>query len=55
MLNVFLLQEEYVEGDELGMLVDCKHDYHMTCINEWLRLKNWCPICKADLKAKLPV
>ncbi|KAK6129853.1 hypothetical protein DH2020_036439 [Rehmannia glutinosa] len=40
-------QEEYVMGDEIGKLVECQHGYHLTCINQWLRMKNWCPICKA--------
>ncbi|XP_020582820.1 uncharacterized protein LOC110026278 [Phalaenopsis equestris] len=39
-------QEEYMVGEELGRL-SCKHHYHVTCIQQWLRLKNWCPICKA--------
>ncbi|KAF9616248.1 hypothetical protein IFM89_029024 [Coptis chinensis] len=40
-------QEEYAEGDEMGNL-RCDHHYHLVCINQWLRLKNWCPICKAQ-------
>lgn len=42
----YLLQEEYVAGDEVGRL-RCEHSYHAVCVNQWLRLKNWCPICKA--------
>ncbi|XP_051136944.1 probable E3 ubiquitin-protein ligase RHG1A [Andrographis paniculata] len=42
-----ICQEEYVTGDEIGRLVECCHGYHATCINQWLRMKNWCPICKA--------
>ncbi|KAL6544235.1 hypothetical protein OROGR_010732 [Orobanche gracilis] len=42
-----ICQEEYALGDETGKLVECQHGYHLTCINQWLRLKNWCPICKA--------
>ncbi|KAK9101710.1 hypothetical protein Sjap_018964 [Stephania japonica] len=42
-----ICQEEYGEGDEVGKL-SCKHQYHETCIDQWLRLKNWCPICKAS-------
>ncbi|XP_020673468.1 E3 ubiquitin-protein ligase MBR2 [Dendrobium catenatum] len=41
-----ICQEEYMIGEELGSL-PCKHHYHVTCIQQWLRLKNWCPICKA--------
>ncbi|KAG6649438.1 hypothetical protein I3843_07G208400 [Carya illinoinensis] len=41
-------QEEYVVGDEMGRL-QCQHIYHLGCIQQWLRLKNWCPICKASV------
>ncbi|CAN4095602.1 unnamed protein product [Withania somnifera] len=41
-----ICQEEYVIGDELGIL-GCEHEYHMECIKQWFKLKNWCPICKA--------
>ncbi|MBA0844155.1 hypothetical protein Goarm_001277 [Gossypium armourianum] len=40
-----ICQEEYVNGDEVGML-QCEHRYHVTCIQNWLQVKNWCPICK---------
>ncbi|XP_068648669.1 E3 ubiquitin-protein ligase MBR1-like [Aristolochia californica] len=42
-----ICQEDYEEGDEIGKL-RCEHGYHMNCIHQWLRLKNWCPICKAS-------
>ncbi|KAG0482454.1 hypothetical protein HPP92_010538 [Vanilla planifolia] len=40
-----ICQEEYVVGEEVGRL-QCDHRFHVDCIREWLRLKNWCPICK---------
>ncbi|KAG6532386.1 hypothetical protein ZIOFF_006226 [Zingiber officinale] len=40
-----ICQEEYVEGDGLGIL-DCGHDFHTACIKQWLMHKNLCPICK---------
>ncbi|TYJ02171.1 hypothetical protein E1A91_A13G209400v1 [Gossypium mustelinum] len=40
-----ICQEEYVNGDEVGML-QCEHRYHVTCVQNWLQVKNWCPICK---------
>ncbi|XP_059456340.1 E3 ubiquitin-protein ligase MBR2-like isoform X2 [Corylus avellana] len=40
-----ICQEEYVDGDDLGKL-DCGHDFHFTCVKQWLVLKNSCPICK---------
>ncbi|XP_047086737.1 E3 ubiquitin-protein ligase MBR1-like [Lolium rigidum] len=42
-----ICQEEYIEGEEIGRM-KCEHQYHVCCIQEWLRLKNWCPICKAS-------
>ncbi|KAG6666228.1 E3 ubiquitin-protein ligase MBR2-like [Carya illinoinensis] len=37
--------EEYIDGDDLGKL-DCGHNFHFTCIKQWLVQKNCCPICK---------
>ncbi|KAL9249461.1 putative E3 ubiquitin-protein ligase HIP1 [Drosera capensis] len=41
-----ICQEEYIAGEEMGRL-GCDHRYHVGCVQKWLRLKNWCPICKA--------
>jgi len=41
-----ICQEEYSGGEEVGNMA-CKHYYHITCIQHWLRQKNWCPICKS--------
>ncbi|KAK3213235.1 hypothetical protein Dsin_017941 [Dipteronia sinensis] len=46
-------QEDYVVGDEIGRL-HCQHRYHVVCIQQWLRLKNWCPICKAAADPSSP-
>ncbi|MED6186627.1 hypothetical protein PIB30_068539 [Stylosanthes scabra] len=43
-----ICQEEYMVGDEVGNL-QCQHMYHVVCIQQWLRLKNWCPICKSSV------
>ncbi|XP_057760040.1 E3 ubiquitin-protein ligase MBR2-like [Arachis stenosperma] len=37
--------EDYVHGEELGRL-DCAHRYHLSCIRQWLLIKNRCPVCK---------
>ncbi|KAF8677021.1 hypothetical protein HU200_046478 [Digitaria exilis] len=42
-----ICQEEYKEGEEVGQL-PCEHRYHVCCIGQWLRQKNWCPVCKAS-------
>lgn len=43
-----ICQEEYCAGDEIGTL-SCGHLYHVDCIQQWLRMKNWCPICKVNV------
>ncbi|PRQ27716.1 putative transcription factor C2H2 family [Rosa chinensis] len=45
-----ICQEEYNEGDDLGML-ECGHDFHSDCIKQWLTHKNLCPICKTTALA----
>ncbi|XP_006654792.1 probable E3 ubiquitin-protein ligase ZFP1 [Oryza brachyantha] len=40
-----ICQEEY-EAEELIGTLGCGHKYHVTCIKEWLMVKNLCPICK---------
>uniref|UniRef100_A0A2P2II45 RING-type E3 ubiquitin transferase n=1 Tax=Rhizophora mucronata TaxID=61149 RepID=A0A2P2II45_RHIMU len=42
-----ICQEVYADGEEVGRL-HCQHMYHVVCVHQWLRLKNWCPICKAS-------
>ncbi|KAK9279836.1 hypothetical protein L1049_013518 [Liquidambar formosana] len=48
-----ICQEEYVVGDEVGRLLQCEHRYHVVCIHQWLRLKNWCPVCKTCAASSL--
>lgn len=40
--------EEYGNGEEVGRLKKCGHNYHVSCIRKWLSLKNACPICKVS-------
>ncbi|ESQ32025.1 hypothetical protein EUTSA_v10004038mg [Eutrema salsugineum] len=46
-----ICQEEYVDGDEVGNL-PCQHMYHVSCAQQWLRMKNWCPICKTSAESQ---
>ncbi|CAM8898127.1 unnamed protein product [Rhodiola kirilowii] len=45
-----ICQEEFQTGEKMGSL-KCKHSYHVLCIDQWLRQKNWCPTCKAGAAA----
>ncbi|KAL3634142.1 hypothetical protein CASFOL_021196 [Castilleja foliolosa] len=32
---------------DVGVLINCGHKFHVGCINEWLKEKNNCPLCRA--------
>ena len=39
---------EYQFGDELRIL-PCKHEFHVACVDQWLKLKRACPLCRHDI------
>ncbi|KAI1882106.1 hypothetical protein AGOR_G00247270 [Albula goreensis] len=41
----------YTEGEELRML-PCLHDYHVQCIDRWLKENATCPICRVDVSER---
>ncbi|XXG42248.1 hypothetical protein AAC387_Pa01g2569 [Persea americana] len=38
----------YREGEALRMLPDCRHSFHLRCVDTWLRLNPTCPICRTS-------
>lgn len=42
---LYCQQESYKHRERLGRL-KCGHDFHACCIEQWLLIKNICPICK---------
>ncbi|KAF5770778.1 putative transcription factor C2H2 family [Helianthus annuus] len=40
--------EEYKNGDKIGRMGKCGHEYHVDCIKKWLLMKKLCPICKTE-------
>ncbi|KAM9854502.1 uncharacterized protein ACBR49_003061 isoform 2-T3 [Aulostomus maculatus] len=39
---------DYADGEKVRML-PCFHDYHVSCIDRWLKDNTTCPICRANL------
>ncbi|XP_072520084.1 uncharacterized protein [Salminus brasiliensis] len=39
---------DYNKGEKLRIL-PCLHDYHVKCIDRWLKENSTCPICRADV------
>lgn len=39
---------DYQFGEELRVL-PCKHEFHASCVDQWLLLKKTCPYCRCDI------
>nr|GEW80942.1 RING-H2 finger protein ATL67-like [Tanacetum cinerariifolium] len=39
---------EYKEGEMMRMLPECKHCFHLSCVDAWLKLNASCPVCRSS-------
>lgn len=46
---------EFNENDELRVLPECAHPFHVPCIDMWLYSHPNCPLCRADIAPPPPV
>ncbi|KAM0840117.1 hypothetical protein ACQ4PT_059869 [Festuca glaucescens] len=38
---------DYEHGDELRLLPGCRHSFHRQCVDDWLRRRPSCPLCRS--------
>ncbi|CAM8969372.1 unnamed protein product [Rhodiola kirilowii] len=45
----YICLDEYEEGDNIRVL-PCRHEYHMSCVDKWLKeIHGVCPLCRGDV------
>ncbi|KAJ0987758.1 hypothetical protein J5N97_006114 [Dioscorea zingiberensis] len=44
----------FIDGEELRQLPQCKHSFHLACIDMWLNSHSNCPVCRAKVLPPLP-
>ncbi|WCJ28286.1 RING/U-box superfamily protein [Euphorbia peplus] len=44
---------EFKDGDQIRVLPDCLHVFHVTCIDTWLISHSNCPLCRANIAPPL--
>ncbi|XP_047053922.1 RING-H2 finger protein ATL67-like [Lolium rigidum] len=39
---------EYVHGEMLRLMPECRHRFHVVCLDAWLRRSASCPVCRSS-------
>lgn len=42
--------QEYIQKNNIIRVLKCTHNYHINCIENWLKDHYTCPLCKKNLK-----
>lgn len=42
---------EFEEGEKIRVLENCKHGFHVQCIEKWLVSRTSCPFCRRSCLA----
>ncbi|CAH9098059.1 unnamed protein product [Cuscuta epithymum] len=41
---------EYQEKEDLRIMPDCGHTFHLSCIDTWLKKQSTCPVCRFSVQ-----
>lgn len=41
------------DGERVRLLPNCKHSFHVDCIDKWLGSNSTCPICRAEAEPRM--
>ena len=44
--------EDFNSGN--GVVLHCKHSFHLSCITKWLSTETTCPYCRTEITIKVP-
>ncbi|OMO53311.1 Zinc finger, RING-type [Corchorus capsularis] len=47
-----ICQEEMVKGEQVRGMIDCSHEFHLTCLFKWVDLKTICPLCRCPMNTR---
>lgn len=36
----------HMDGDRPCVYLECEHAFHLDCIEEWIKVRNDCPLCR---------
>ncbi|OEL13116.1 RING-H2 finger protein ATL68 [Dichanthelium oligosanthes] len=39
---------EYRDGEMLRVMPECRHGFHVVCLDAWLRRSGSCPVCRSS-------
>ena len=48
-----ICRSDYATNDELRCL-PCGHDFHVDCVDPWLKINTTCPLCRGDIRSSNP-
>ncbi|KAL6497438.1 hypothetical protein OROGR_029367 [Orobanche gracilis] len=45
--DLLIINRSNIGGKRIGVLDNCRHEFHVACLEKWLIKKNICPLCRA--------